>query len=94
MESTEEEKEGGQAASFNVYKTGYLSTHLSIVLLLLLLLRLLLFFKTRFLCVALAVPEFSLFQASLELRDLPASASASQGLGLKVCTTTQHFTGS
>jgi multisubunit Na+/H+ antiporter MnhF subunit len=35
-------------------------------------------FKTEFLCVALAV---------LELRNLPAPASASQVLGLKACTT-------
>jgi hypothetical protein len=41
-----------------------------------------LFFETGFLCVALAVLD----QASLELRNPPASAS--QVLGLKVCATT------
>jgi hypothetical protein len=39
-------------------------------------------FETGFLCVALAV---------LELRNPPASASASQALGLKVCATTARL---
>jgi hypothetical protein len=39
------------------------------------------FFKIRFLCVALAVPELSVDQARLELRN--SLASASQMLGLK-----------
>jgi hypothetical protein len=47
-------------------------------------------FETGFLCVALAVLEDSVDQASLELRNPPASAS--QVLGLKACATTaqQH----
>jgi hypothetical protein len=44
------------------------------------------FFETGFLCIALAVLELTLYQAGLELRNLPASAS--QVLGLKACTTT------
>jgi hypothetical protein len=45
------------------------------------------FFKTGFLCVALAVLELTFVdQAGLELRNLPASAS--QVLGLKAGTTT------
>jgi hypothetical protein len=44
-------------------------------------------FEIGFLCRALAVLKFTL-QANLELRDLPASASASQVLGLKVFPTT------
>jgi hypothetical protein len=39
-----------------------------------------------FLCVILATPELSVDQAGLKLRDLPVSAS--QVLGLNVCTTT------
>jgi hypothetical protein len=34
---------------------------------------------------------YSVDQASLELRDLPASASVSQVLGLKACATTAHY---
>jgi hypothetical protein len=50
-----------------------------------------LFFKTGFLCAALAVLELTLFdQAGLELRDRPASAS--QVLGLKACATTPGLT--
>ena len=50
------------------------------------------FFKTGFLCVALAVLELtSIDQAGLELRNPPASAS--QVLGLKACTTSAwHWT--
>jgi hypothetical protein len=44
-----------------------------------------LFFKTRFLCVPLAILALTLEQVGLELRDLLASAS--QILGLKVCGT-------
>jgi hypothetical protein len=45
-------------------------------------------FKTGFLCVALAgcPGTYSVDQADLELRDLPAPAS--QMLGLKACATT------
>jgi hypothetical protein len=44
------------------------------------------FFKTEFLCVALAVLELTLVdQTGLELRDPPVSAS--QVLGLKACAT-------
>jgi hypothetical protein len=39
-----------------------------------------LFFKTRFLCVALAILELSVDQAGLELKDPPASASGALGL--------------
>jgi hypothetical protein len=46
----------------------------------------LVFLRQGFLCVALAVLELTLYQADLELRNLPASAS--QVLGLKVCATT------
>jgi hypothetical protein len=47
----------------------------------------LVFFKTRFLCIAMAVLENHFVeQADLELRNLPASAS--EVLGLKVCATT------
>jgi hypothetical protein len=46
------------------------------------------FFETGFLCVALAVLELT-YQAGLELRNPPASAS--QVLGLKVCATTPGF---
>ena len=46
----------------------------------------LIIFKTEFLCVALAILKLTLFyQADLELRD--PSASTSQVLGLKRCTT-------
>ena len=45
------------------------------------------FFQTGFLCVALAVLELTVDQAGLELRNPPASASAFQVLGLKVCAT-------
>jgi hypothetical protein len=49
------------------------------------------FFETGFLCIALAVLEtHSVDQASLELRNSPASAS--QVLGLKACATTPPFT--
>jgi hypothetical protein len=44
------------------------------------------FFKTGFLCIALAILELTVDQAGLELRNLPASAS--QVLGLKACVTT------
>ena len=49
------------------------------------------FFETGDLCVsAIAVLELALVdQASLQLRDLPASAS--QVLGLKVCATTAQL---
>jgi hypothetical protein len=47
------------------------------------------FFETGFLCVALAVLELNFVdQAGLKLRNLPASASASQVLGLKAWATT------
>lgn len=44
---------------------------------------------TGFLCVALALLELTLDQASLELRDLPTSAFLSAGL--KVCSTMPGF---
>jgi hypothetical protein len=47
------------------------------------------FFYTEFLYVALAILDFVVDQAGLELRDLPASAS--QVPGLKVCTTTTQL---
>jgi hypothetical protein len=50
------------------------------------------FFKTGFLCVALAVLELTFVdQAGLELRNPPASAS--QVLGLKACATTARRPG-
>jgi hypothetical protein len=45
-----------------------------------------LFFKTGFLCVALAILELTVDHTGLELRNPPASAS--QVLGLKACATT------
>jgi hypothetical protein len=45
-----------------------------------------LFFETGFLCIASVT--HSVDQAGLELRNLPASASASRMLGLKACATT------
>jgi hypothetical protein len=53
-----------------------------------------LLFKTGFLCPG-CPGTHSVDQAGLELRDPPASASASQVLGLKACTTTaRQFSGS
>ena len=49
----------------------------------------LLSFETGFLCVALAVLEFTLGQGWPLIRDPPASAS--QVLGLKVCATTAQL---
>ena len=40
------------------------------------------FVETGFLCVALAVLELTVDQAGLELRNPPASASASQSAGI------------
>jgi hypothetical protein len=50
------------------------------------------FFKTGFLCIAPGCPGTHFVdQAGLELRNPPASASASRVLGLKACATTPGY---